>query len=342
MKKIFCVAVILLGVLVAVTSIESTIAIAQKEKKACTVCHVKTGAAELNAAGRYYAERGTLAGYPPKPTAKPQPAPKPPAPPAPAPAKPAAVPAAPEAPAAKVEPVKRELFLVVEERVEPAHWQRYEEVTREWVGAAQAANISAEYSWRTGQKDLFTYYYLFTLHEPRTLDPRVFWNGFRQALGAEKLAELEQKGAAALRSMTSWVIESLPEMSYEPAEPVIQEARFAHVAREQVRPSKVAQYEEILQRLREVSQQANFPYTVWIYRTVTGPAHTYYVVVPAETGVQFAEMYRYYEEVFAGLLGTEAWQKLLADWAECLETFEQWDWTLRPDLSYAPKATPQP
>lgn len=341
MKKTFCAVLIFLGVVVAGTSMQSTIEMARKEKKACTVCHVKVGSAELNAAGRYYAEHGTLVGYPPAtpPAVRPEPAAKPAPKPAakPAPAKPVAVPAAPEAPPAEVEPAKSELLLVLEERVEPAHWQRYEEVTREWVRAAQAANVPAEYSWRTGQKDLFTYYYLFTLHEPRALDPRAFWDGFRQALGAEKLAELERKGEAALRSMTSWVIESLPEMSYQPAASVTQNARFAHVATERVRPGKVAQYEEVLRRLREAWQQANFPYTVWVYRTVTGPAHTYYFVVPAETRAQLAEMYRYYEEVFADVVGAEAWPKLTADWAECLEAFEHWDWTLRPDLSYAPQ-----
>jgi len=277
-----------------------------------------------------------------KPAAKPKPAPAPPAPAKPAPAEPAALPTPPVAPPAEVAPAKRALLLVLEERAEPAHWQRYEEWIREWVAAAQAANAPAEYSWQTVQKDLFTYYYVFTLHEPATLDLRAFWAGFRQALGADKVVELEQKDAAARRSRTSWLIEALPELSYQPAEPVIKGARYAHVDIEQVRAGKEAQYLEVLRRLQEASRQANFPYAVWVYRTLTGPASTYYLVVPTETRTHLAEMYRYYEEVLPAVLGTEAWQKLLADWAACLEGFAHSDWTLRPELSYTPTTAPSP
>lgn len=36
---------------------------AKKEGKACTFCHVKAGSKELNDAGKYYKEKGTLKGY---------------------------------------------------------------------------------------------------------------------------------------------------------------------------------------------------------------------------------------------------------------------------------------
>ncbi len=36
---------------------------AKKEKKSCVTCHVKTGSEELNEAGKYYKEKGTLEGY---------------------------------------------------------------------------------------------------------------------------------------------------------------------------------------------------------------------------------------------------------------------------------------
>jgi len=37
--------------------------LSKKEGKACAYCHVKTGAKELNDAGKYYKEKGTLKGY---------------------------------------------------------------------------------------------------------------------------------------------------------------------------------------------------------------------------------------------------------------------------------------
>ena len=41
---------------------------AKKEKKSCVTCHVKTGSKELNEAGKYYKEKGTLVGYEKKKT----------------------------------------------------------------------------------------------------------------------------------------------------------------------------------------------------------------------------------------------------------------------------------
>ena len=44
----------------------ATVAVAKETQKACTVCHIKTGAKELNEAGKYYLEKKTLEGFIPK------------------------------------------------------------------------------------------------------------------------------------------------------------------------------------------------------------------------------------------------------------------------------------
>ncbi len=36
---------------------------AKKEGKGCTYCHTKMGSKDLNDAGKYYKEKGTLKGY---------------------------------------------------------------------------------------------------------------------------------------------------------------------------------------------------------------------------------------------------------------------------------------
>ena len=41
----------------------ATVAIAKETQKACTVCHIKTGAKELNEAGKYFLEKKTLDGF---------------------------------------------------------------------------------------------------------------------------------------------------------------------------------------------------------------------------------------------------------------------------------------
>ena len=41
----------------------ATVAMAKETQKACTVCHIKTGAKELNEAGKYFLEKKTLDGF---------------------------------------------------------------------------------------------------------------------------------------------------------------------------------------------------------------------------------------------------------------------------------------
>jgi hypothetical protein len=41
----------------------ATVEIGKQTKRACTVCHIKTGAKELNEAGKYFLEKKTLDGF---------------------------------------------------------------------------------------------------------------------------------------------------------------------------------------------------------------------------------------------------------------------------------------
>jgi hypothetical protein len=61
-----------LGIFAAVALLFSPFAIgtpeiAKKEKKSCVTCHTGVGKPDLNDAGKYYKEKGTLEGYKPKP-----------------------------------------------------------------------------------------------------------------------------------------------------------------------------------------------------------------------------------------------------------------------------------
>ena len=53
---------LMVGVM-AIPRASATLEIAKKEKTKCLTCHVKMGTAELNGAGEYYKEHGTLKGY---------------------------------------------------------------------------------------------------------------------------------------------------------------------------------------------------------------------------------------------------------------------------------------
>jgi hypothetical protein len=59
-------AIIAAGMLLSTTASYAKPEYSKKEKKACTVCHVKMGSKELNAAGEYYkAHNHSLEGYTP-------------------------------------------------------------------------------------------------------------------------------------------------------------------------------------------------------------------------------------------------------------------------------------
>ncbi len=55
-------AALMVGVM-AIPQASATLEIAKKEKTKCLTCHIKMGKPELNGAGEYYKEHGTLKGY---------------------------------------------------------------------------------------------------------------------------------------------------------------------------------------------------------------------------------------------------------------------------------------
>jgi hypothetical protein len=63
LKYVLPAAVFVAGLVFTTTTGFATVEISKKEKKGCTVCHVKMGAKELNDAGKYYKEKKTLDGF---------------------------------------------------------------------------------------------------------------------------------------------------------------------------------------------------------------------------------------------------------------------------------------
>lgn len=336
MKKAL-VGVLVVAGLVGSTALRSraTVEYARKEKTACATCHVKMGAKELNAVGRYYAQRKTLAGYPPQAPKVPE---KPAAPPKPAaPAQPAAEPPAPT-PA----PSERHLLLITRVKIYPEKAQDYAAVQKEWVAAAQEAKLGEAFAWETVQRDPFTFSFIVPAGRMEEVDPaseagQARLQKFVAGLGPERFHQLVAKTQAHVRTVDTWMVEEVPELCYQPsAAEAPAPPRLIHVDVERVRADKADAYQQVMRRIIEVGRQAKFPFAVNAYRVVIGPEGTYYFVLGVADRKELAEAYRYFAEVFPQTAGAEAWQKLLADWAACLVDFEHYDETVRPDLSYQP------
>lgn len=336
MKKAL-VGVLVVAGLVASTALGSraTVEYAKKEKTKCTTCHVKQGAKELNATGRYYAQHKTLAGYPPQAPKAPE---KPAAPPKPAaPAQPTAEPTAPP-PA----PSERHLLLITRVKIYPEKAKEWETVQKEWVAAAQEARLGEAFAWEAVQRDPFTFSFIVPLGRMEEVDPaseagQARLQKFISGLGPERFQRLVARTQASVRTMDSWMVEAVPELSYAPSSAEAPAPpRFIHVDVERVRADKADAYQQVMRRILEVGRQAKFPFRVDAYRVVIGPEGTYYFVLSGADRQELAEAYRYFVEVFPQTAGTEAWQKLLADWSACLVDFEHYDETVRHDLSYPP------
>jgi hypothetical protein len=63
LKWILPATVLGMGMLISSTLSFAKVEYTKKEKKPCTFCHVTAKSKELNAAGKYYKEKGTLEGY---------------------------------------------------------------------------------------------------------------------------------------------------------------------------------------------------------------------------------------------------------------------------------------
>ncbi|MFQ5778613.1 MAG: hypothetical protein ACE5IP_11470 [Terriglobia bacterium] len=232
-------------------------------------------------------------------------------------------------------------LLVYRFQVEPAKFQQFEEAMRDWVEAAEEAGLGEEFAWEVSQSDPFTYWMFQPLTDFRRLDAtsnyaQELHQRVNAALDAERMRDLQARLWPAIRKADGWVVESVANFDYEPAEYAGGEPQFAHIDVEQVRPERVADYERLLERLGEILRQAGYPHPMRVYRNVTGPQNTYYIVFAAADREELFEHYRYAEEVIPQTVGAEAWRELIGQWAATLVEFEHYDEIMRPDLSFQP------
>lgn len=233
-------------------------------------------------------------------------------------------------------------LLIYRYKIDPPQVGTFEEAMRGWVAAAEEGKLWEEWAWEVGQEDPFTYWIFSPLSDFRRLDPssdfrKALEENFLAKLAAERVRALQAKGELAILTGESWVVESVPELSYKPAsEKEEAETRYAHINVEQVRYERVADYEEVVKRLLAMLRRVEFPHPMNVYRSLTGPENTYYIVFPARDREELFEHYRWADERLPAAVGEEAWAKWRAEWAACLRTFKHYDETARPDLSYRP------
>ena len=164
------------------------------------------------------------------------------------------------------------------------------------------------------------------------------------ALGEQRFQEMVARTHGTFETAELFVVESEPELSCRPpagspeATSEAKRPRFVHVDVTRVRFDRTDAYLAVMKQFFDIGWRANCPFAATTYRTLTGPANTYFIVIEAADWNQLAGLHRFLEEEFPKAAESpEVWEKLNAEWFSCVVSFDHYDETVRYDLSYQPE-----
>jgi hypothetical protein len=188
-----------------------------------------------------------------------------------------------------------------------------------------------------------SYYYAFPIDSLDDVGPesrfQLRLQGMKEISGqqARQFVPLPISGVNSTRLS---VLERLESYSYSPSTSVVQEPKFAFVDVHQVRDDMQDQYDALVRSLVAAMRKAEYPFGWSAFRTIIGEGGTFYG--PPRTYhyvVLFDNMYQFFEQHWFGAalekaLGTEGARQYSVTEKKCLQGFENFTCTLRPDLSY--------
>ncbi|HYS53852.1 MAG TPA: hypothetical protein VER58_08855 [Thermoanaerobaculia bacterium] len=169
---------------------------------------------------------------------------------------------------------KPDLFLIHEEIVKPGAVMAYEAASKDFIAAlAEKKLMSSALNWNAYMRDDFHYYYIFSIANLAALDSsQIEWDKAKAAIGADRWAALERRGADATVSYNEFVTMRRPDLSYVPANPRLkaEEQKFVRLDFYYLVPGKQAEAEAIAKDYIALFKAKNITEPFTIYMDVTG------------------------------------------------------------------------
>lgn len=230
------------------------------------------------------------------------------------------------------------LWVIHFDEVDPSMTQQFEEAGEAWVKAFREAELGAEWSWFASSGPSFTYAYGWSIDSFGMLDR---WGELdkkvAEAIGAEKLAELEKMTTATVRSHRSEIVEGMEDLSYRPKKSSMTEREpgYQHVEVHWVKPAMLEQYQALVKKAIGALGEAEHPLGWSAFRVRFGEGDFVYVT-SADSAGQFYSAPDVGDSLTKAL-GQEAAQQMYQEFRDCISKYETSDWNPRPEMSFMPQ-----
>lgn len=232
----------------------------------------------------------------------------------------------------------RKLWVVQQIQVEPTKEDEFEAALRGKAQAYTQARLGAEHLWVVSSRPVGHYTLSSPIGSFADLDRRkLTTTTVEQSVGKAKLDELEQKQAAAIRTVQNTIFTQAEELSYYPKKSAMTNAApgFYHWTIDYVKPGLLAPYKESIQEFRAALDKADHPLAVEVYELLFGGESAFVFAYPADSAEQHYTLNKF-GQVIAKAVGREGAGKIYEKWRACLWKFEALDNHPRPELSYLP------
>lgn len=231
---------------------------------------------------------------------------------------------------AQVEPAP--YVIIHYDRVDPAQMQAWEKNAKDWAVAFGEAELGAEWAWRAYSSG-FEYAWVGDMPDFAYLDGQEARNKqLAEALGGEKLAQLEAEGAPAVREHYNEIWKYEPEMSYQPEGFSPEGMKAINVVTVSVKAAMGKEYRELVKEAIAALETIEAPVNWFAYSTPFGAGSFTYVIwgesrADLHSGPQMGAL-------MTQALGEEKANEMFGRYFTTVAHEEERDWMVRADLAY--------
>jgi len=228
---------------------------------------------------------------------------------------------------------KNQAYAIHEDRVKPAMVKEYEQVSKDLIAACKEHNIQ-DVNWLTAVQDDNTYLYITPIANFAELDK----NGFAilsEKMGKDKMNALFNRFKNCYDEHGDYVVYLNEKLSYMPGgiTQVVEGKPYRTFYYNYVTPSNTKNFEEALNKIKELFVSKNSKMNYRVYKTGFGVMGTYYMI--AISGVNAEENAKAQSENF---------ESMKDEFPALLNGLSKYTWKqnektgwMRDDLSYVPK-----